>query len=80
MRRAFSRAFERYVGELGQMAFGDDVAPDDPRTLALVAGMIGAMSLARAVDDPKLSDRILRDCRRAFIAAFAAEPGKSTKP
>ena len=61
------------------MAFGEDVADDDPRTLALVAGLIGAMSLARAVDDPKLSDRILRDCRRTFIAAFAAEKSKSSK-
>jgi TetR/AcrR family transcriptional regulator, transcriptional repressor for nem operon len=79
VRRAFSRAFERYVGELGRMAFGQDVAPDDPRTLALVAGMIGAMSLARAVDDPRLSDRILRDCRRAFIAAFTTDQPKAPK-
>lgn len=70
IRHAFTQAFERYVGELGRMAFGPDAAPDDPRTLALVAGMVGALSLARAVDDPKLSDRILRDCRRSFIAAF----------
>lgn len=71
IRRAFTQAFERYVSELGRMAFGPDTPPDDPRTLALVSGLIGALSLARAVDDPKLSDRILRDCRLTFIAAFA---------
>ena len=80
VRRAFTLAFERYVGELGRMAFGEDTAPDDPRTLALDAGLIGALSLARAVDDPKLSDRILKDCRRSFISAFAAHPSKSSKP
>jgi len=80
VRRAFTRAFERYVGELGRMAFGEDVAPDDPRTLALVSGMIGALSLARAVDNPKLSERILRDCRRVFIAAFSGTKSKSVAP
>lgn len=79
VRHAFTEAFERYVDELGQMAFGPGAMPDDPRTLALVAGLIGALSLARAVDNPKLSERILKDCRHSFIAAFASDKPKSSK-
>lgn len=79
VRHAFTEAFERYVDELGRMAFGPDAAADDPRTVALLASLIGALSLARAVDDPKLSDRILKDCRRTFIAAFATGKPKSPK-
>jgi hypothetical protein len=34
--------------------------------------MVGAVLLARAVDDPALSDRILDACRNFYTAAFTA--------
>ena len=33
---------------------------DDDKALATIASMVGALVLARAVDDPKLSEDILR--------------------
>jgi TetR/AcrR family transcriptional repressor of nem operon len=42
------------------------------RAIATLAGMIGALTLARAVDDPALSKEILTAARDAF---GAAQPG-----
>jgi len=42
------------------------------RAIATLAGMIGALTLARAVDDPELSKGILTAARDAFSAA---QPG-----
>ena len=39
---------------------------------ALLAGMAGTLMLARAVDDPALSDRILLSGRRLYERAFGA--------
>jgi TetR/AcrR family transcriptional repressor of nem operon len=39
--------------------------------LVLAAGMAGAVLLARAVNDPELSERILDSCREFYLAAFA---------
>ena len=36
--------------------------------LAIVATMVGALTLARAVDDPELSDRILAAARTRLTA------------
>jgi TetR/AcrR family transcriptional repressor of nem operon len=38
---------------------------DDASAIAFLALCVGGLSLARAVDDPALSDRILAACRRA---------------
>jgi hypothetical protein len=48
---------------------------DDDQALVLASGMAGAVLLARAVDDPELSDRILSACRAFYTAAFATSPG-----
>ena len=46
--------------------------PDrDDRALTLLAGMAGAVLLSRAMDDPALSDRILRLNRDFWIQQFA---------
>ena len=34
-----------------------------------MAGLVGALSLARAVGDPSLSDEILKAVRHEFLAA-----------
>jgi TetR/AcrR family transcriptional repressor of nem operon len=39
--------------------------------LALVSSMVGALILARAVDDPQLSDRILTASRKRLLEEFA---------
>lgn len=48
-----------------------DAIPDE--ALVLVSGMVGAVLLARAADDPELSDRILLAARRFYMESFAPE-------
>jgi TetR/AcrR family transcriptional repressor of nem operon len=40
----------------------------DDKTLAAIASLVGALVLARAVNDPKLSDDILRATRKSLQA------------
>jgi len=42
----------------------------------LVAGMAGALLLARAVSDPELSERILQAAREHYTKAFTSQPGQ----
>jgi TetR/AcrR family transcriptional repressor of nem operon len=51
----------------------EDAIPDE--ALVLVSGMVGAVLLARAADDPELSDRILLAARRFYMESFAPEEG-----
>jgi TetR/AcrR family transcriptional regulator, transcriptional repressor for nem operon len=68
----FSNALKRYFGRLANILpeLGHE-GPDD-RELILASGMAGAILLARAVDDPALSDRILSACRDFYSTAFAS--------
>jgi TetR/AcrR family transcriptional repressor of nem operon len=52
-------------------AASGEAVPDE--ALVLVSGMVGAVLLARAADDPELSDRILLAARRFYTDAFAPE-------
>ena len=64
----------------GLRTFADRLAPLLPpssrppadEALAVVAALVGALTLARAVDDPELSDRILRAARRHLSPAASA--------
>ena len=64
-------AFEARLLEL--LADVEDKAPSGPglsssdRVLATVALCVGGVSLARAVKDPALADRILRACRKLAV-------------
>ena len=49
------------IGRLsGRMGSGLKQRQRDDRALATVVSLVGALVLARAVNDPKLSDNILR--------------------
>lgn len=66
--RALKKSFARGVGELaGILADANDGGPRARRekSLAQLSAMVGAVMLARAVDDPKLADEILRAARSA---------------
>ncbi len=71
IRHTFTAGLQGYLERIAALlpAAVDDRAPD--RELALVASMVGAVLLARAVDDPDLSDRILAACRQSALATFA---------
>lgn len=58
-----------------EQAITDDDLKADPRVIA--STMVGAMMLARAVDDPVLSEAFLESGRRAILAN--ASPEKQQK-
>jgi len=64
VRQRFTAGVRGMVGQLGsRMGFGLNQRQRDDKALATVAALVGALVLARAVNDPKLSDDILRATR-----------------
>src|SRR5438045_3944943 len=63
VRRAYSDGVRNALARLEQLA------PDTPSVTrhALLAGLVGALAIARAVDDDELSSAILRDSREFWI-------------
>jgi TetR/AcrR family transcriptional repressor of nem operon len=74
-RHSFTRATQRYVDGVASLLPKD---ADEDAAWALLAGMAGTLMLARAVDDPALSDRILRAGRSLYAGVFGAEGEDST--
>ena len=59
VRRAFTEGLQATVGRIARLLpQGHRQAPED-EALAVIATLVGALVLARAVDDPALSKRIL---------------------
>ncbi|HEX8321798.1 TetR/AcrR family transcriptional regulator [Longimicrobium sp.] len=71
VRTAFTGSFQQGIAMLARLLPQMEGADRTDRALALMSGLAGAVMLARAVDDPVLSDRILQASRDAFTAAFA---------
>ena len=71
------QALQAYVRQLAaELAPRTPAAPGlepEDRVLATIALLSGALTLARAVEDPELSDRILRSARRLAVPEMAAE-------
>ncbi|MDP9480428.1 MAG: TetR/AcrR family transcriptional regulator [Actinomycetota bacterium] len=66
-REAFeARMLELLADVADKVPPGPGLEPED-RLLATVALCVGGVSLARAVKDPALSDRILRACRKLAV-------------
>ncbi|WP_439814400.1 TetR/AcrR family transcriptional regulator [Zavarzinia sp. CC-PAN008] len=72
VRHAATVALKRQVACLEQAARAEGAA--DPRTTALatMAGMVGALILARMVDDPALGDELRQAVQQAVAAAEPA--------
>lgn len=66
-RHELTEAAQAYVDGIREL-LPDDIDPD--RAWALLAGMAGSVMLARAVDDPVLSDQILRASKDLYLEAF----------
>jgi TetR/AcrR family transcriptional regulator, transcriptional repressor for nem operon len=66
VRSAYTKQVNRYLAQLERL-LGDDAADPEIRKKAIVAlsTLVGAVLVARAVDDPDLSDEIIRDVRAA---------------
>lgn len=72
VRAAFTAQIRRVLRNLEGLM---PPAPDrEDRAIALAAGMAGAVMLARAVDDPALSDRILKVCRAFWTEELTGGP------
>jgi TetR/AcrR family transcriptional repressor of nem operon len=69
VRAAFTANVMRMMDNI--QALLPDTPDREDRALALVTGMAGSVMLARAVDDPALSDRILKTCRDFWMSQFA---------
>jgi TetR/AcrR family transcriptional repressor of nem operon len=59
VRRPFTDGFRTRVDALLKLLPGRTAEARRKRALATMSGLVGAMILSRAVDDPKLSDEIL---------------------
>jgi TetR/AcrR family transcriptional repressor of nem operon len=75
VRRAFTRGVEDLLARFERLApvRAAGVAP------ALLAGIAGAISLSRAVDDPALSARILRDALAFWTRVLGGARGRSRR-
>ncbi len=68
VRHAFTEGLGNMVGMLAGMVPGRTAALRRRKALADFAAMVGAMMLARAVDDPKLSEEILHSVSATITA------------
>jgi TetR/AcrR family transcriptional repressor of nem operon len=59
VRRAFTEGLRARIEALVTLVPGRSAAARREKTLATLAGLVGALMLSRAVDDPALSDEIL---------------------
>jgi TetR/AcrR family transcriptional repressor of nem operon len=66
-RRAFTDQLRAFAAVIARQLSGPDAAARERRALAIAAGLVGAVALARAVDDPALSDAILEAARAAAL-------------
>lgn len=66
VRRAFTEGVRARVDGLRQLLPGRSAAARREKALATMAGLVGALMLSRAVDDPKLSDEILEAAAATF--------------
>jgi TetR/AcrR family transcriptional repressor of nem operon len=59
VRRAFTNGLRQRLDTVRDLLPGRSAALRRQKAIAVMAGLVGALVLARAVDDPKLSDEIL---------------------
>ena len=66
VRRAVTKGFESLIEAFRSFMPGRSPAARRRQALATMAGLVGALILSRAVDDPALSDEILEAARTTF--------------
>jgi TetR/AcrR family transcriptional repressor of nem operon len=66
VRRAFTEGLRARVDGLRNLLPGRSASARREKALATIAGLVGALMLSRAVDDPALSDEILEATAREF--------------
>jgi len=66
VRHAFTQGLRDRVETLRSLLPGRSAAARREKALATMAGLVGALVLSRAVDDPELSDEILDAASATF--------------
>jgi TetR/AcrR family transcriptional repressor of nem operon len=66
VRDVFTDALRSFVGILAKLVPGASAAARRRKALATMSGLVGAVILARAVDDAALSDEVLRAAAKEF--------------
>lgn len=74
-RAAYTAQVRRYLDLFAELTPGDD--PDDPHLI--LAALVGAIALARAVEDSSLSDEILERVARALHGHIHGECAPSAQ-
>jgi TetR/AcrR family transcriptional regulator, transcriptional repressor for nem operon len=74
VRRAFTAGFRSLVDLLAGLIHGKSKSARREQALAVWASLVGGMVLARAVDDPELSDEILRAVSGSICGLARAKP------
>jgi hypothetical protein len=74
VRSAFTRGVRSALEMLTRLSPGKSERARRKRALATYASMIGALVLARAVDDPELSEEVLRSVRASIADADHDNP------
>ncbi len=87
VRAAFTQAYNDYRAALASLLADTDNADEGGETfeasdeaMVLLAGLAGTMLLARAVDDPALSERMLRINREFYKHAFLSGSASDELP
>lgn len=71
LRTAYTDQVNRYVGRLQELlGRSGDTAADRRQAVAAFTTLVGAVLVARAVNDPALSDEILADARAALSPSY----------
>ena len=70
VRRAYTKGFNSQIDKLAVYMPGADVEERRRNARLLISGMSGTMMIARAVNDPQLSNQILAQAREFYISAF----------
>lgn len=66
-RKAFQEYLERMTARLGQRLPGASGEQREEFALALLAMLVGGMTIARSVEDEELADRVLSACRNFLL-------------
>jgi TetR/AcrR family transcriptional repressor of nem operon len=69
VRSNFTAGLRRMVESVSNLIGSGSKRRRTDEAIATVAAMVGALVLARAVDDPELSDRILAACRHSLSSS-----------
>lgn len=72
VRTAYTQSLQALLSHLAPFLPEEGTEEQGDHVLALFAGMVGTLVLARAVNDPALSERLLRLNRHFYQQAFGA--------